>query len=89
MSIPCDSLSADIYSMIMIEAAGAPVTAPSRMPLILSSADHAFWLEQEKPLRAIFAGQGWPLTIKRTGPQFLNDDRETRETVVFDGLRCG
>jgi putative SOS response-associated peptidase YedK len=57
----------DCYSMIMTEAAGEAATVHSRMPVILSSADHTSWLEKEMPdalgLCLPWAGQ---LIVSRT-----------------------
>ena len=57
----------DCYSMIMTEAAGEAATVHSRMPVILSTADHATWLEQTMP-DALGLCEPWqgPLTVNRT-----------------------
>jgi putative SOS response-associated peptidase YedK len=57
----------DCYSMIMIEAAGDTATVHSRMPLILSTDDHAKWLEQPMP-DALAMSQPWQgaITVTRT-----------------------
>lgn len=57
----------DCYSMIMTEAAGDVATVHSRMPVILSPANHAQWLEQPMP-DALGLCQPWqgPLNVNRT-----------------------
>ena len=57
----------DCYSMIMTEAVGEAATVHSRMPVILSTADHATWLEQTMP-DALGLCEPWqgPLTVNRT-----------------------
>jgi putative SOS response-associated peptidase YedK len=55
----------DCYSMIMTEAAGETATVHSRMPVILSSADHAKWLEQPMP-DALGLCQPWQGALKVT-----------------------
>jgi putative SOS response-associated peptidase YedK len=56
---------ANLYSMIMAQAARAAVTVHSRMPVLLASADHALWLEQEMPYAINLCGPGWA-AINRT-----------------------
>jgi putative SOS response-associated peptidase YedK len=57
----------DCYSMIITEAAGDAATVHSRMPVILSTADHAKWLEQPMP-DVLALCQPWqgPITVTRT-----------------------
>lgn len=57
----------DCYSMVMTEAGGEAATVHSRMPVILSIADHARWLEQPMPdaLALCHPWQG-TLTVNRT-----------------------
>jgi putative SOS response-associated peptidase YedK len=57
----------DCYSMIMTEAAGEAATVHSRMPVILSPANHALWLEQPLP-NVLALCQPWQgrLDINRT-----------------------
>jgi putative SOS response-associated peptidase YedK len=57
--------------MIMTWAAGAAVTVHSRMPVILASADHAFWLDQEMPYAINLCRPAWA-AINRTKPYRAN-----------------
>ena len=57
----------DCYSMIMTDAAGDAATVHSRMPVILSPANHALWLGQPMP-DALGLCQPWQgvLNVNRT-----------------------